>query len=209
MGTINPHAGVLKTTRGYVQAGASGLSILTDEHYFGGSLSHLLEAREANACPILQKDFVMDRYQVIEAKAYGADAILLIAAMLPAERIKELSAFAASLEMETLFEIHEKKELDKLCEHIQLIGINNRNLSNFKVNQSHAFELIDALPEDLVKIAESGIQSPNQAFKLLNNGFDGLLIGGEFMRHARPEDACQDFIEGLKNQKKQDKRSAS
>jgi len=202
MGTINEQADVKTVTQGYLKAGATALSILTDSHFFGGSMENLGLARETNDCPILQKDFVMEEYQVIEAKAYGADAILLIAAMLSKEKIQELSSFAASLGLETLFEIHRKEELDKLNEHIHLVGVNNRNLKDFSVNQENSVDLVNSIPNGFIKIAESGIESPKQAFNLLNNGFNGLLIGGQFMKNRKPEEACRIFIDQLKNYRK-------
>lgn len=201
MGMINEYADVKKITQGYLNAGASGLSILTDAHFFGGSLDNLEMARKVNNAPILQKDFIMDTYQITEAKAYGADAILLIAAMLSKDEILKLSSFAHSLGMETLLEIHRKEELDQINDPIQLVGINNRNLKDFSVNQNHSMDLVHSIPDHFVKIAESGIDSPYQAFNLLNNGFDGLLIGGEFMKHTKPDEACRDFIDQLKDYK--------
>jgi indole-3-glycerol phosphate synthase len=147
----------------------------------------------------------MDEYQIIEAKAWGADAILLIAAMLSKKKIKELSSFAASLELETLFEVHRKEELDKLNEHIHIVGVNNRNLKDFSVNEENSVDLVNAIPKGFVRIAESGIESANQAYNLLNKGFDGLLIGGQFMKHPKPDEACKDFIDQLKVYKQKDK----
>ena len=201
MGIINDNADLKQVTQGYLNAGASALSILTDTHFFGGSLENLEMARKVNNCPILQKDFIMDTYQITEAKAYGADAILLIAAMLPKDKIKELSSYAASLGLEILLEIHQKEELDKIHDQIHLVGINNRNLKDFSVNQNHSIGLVHSIPGQFVKIAESGIESPSQAFSLLNNGFHGLLIGGEFMKYPKPDAACRDFINQLKEYK--------
>ena len=207
MGMINGNADLKQITQGYLNAGASGLSILTDAHFFGGSLENLEMAKKANHAPILQKDFIMDTYQITEAKAYGADAILLIAAMLSKDEILKLSSFAHTLGLEILLEIHQKEELDKINDQIQLVGINNRNLKDFSVNQDHSINLVHSIPEPFVKIAESGIDSPYQAFNLLNNGFDGLLIGGEFMKHPKPDESCRDFIDQLKDYMETDKET--
>ncbi|MFW6099868.1 MAG: indole-3-glycerol phosphate synthase TrpC [Bacteroidota bacterium] len=204
MGMINENAELKQITQGYLTAGASALSILTDENFFGGSPENLEIARKNNDSPILQKDFIMDPYQILEAKAYGADAILLIAAMLPKAKVRELSSFAVSLGMEILLEIHQEEELDRVNDLIHLVGVNNRNLKNFIVNQENSMELVNAIPDKFVKIAESGIESSRQAYNLLNNGFDGLLIGGEFMKHPKPEEACRDFIDQLKIYKQKD-----
>ena len=198
-GTINANADVRKITLGYMQSGASGLSILTDRFFFGGLLDHLTTARKENFCPILQKDFILDRYQIIEAKAYGADAILLIAAMLTREKIKELASFATNVGMEILLEIHNEEELHKIVENVDLIGVNNRDLHNFQMDQSNSVNLVKKIPDDFTKIAESGIETPFQANDLLNSGFDGLLIGETFMKEERPDKACKHFISKLQS----------
>jgi indole-3-glycerol phosphate synthase len=203
-GIINPNADIRKTTKGYIESGASALSVLTDETFFGGSLENLRIAKEENGRPILQKDFVLDPYQVIEAKAHGADAILLIANLLSKKDILDLSEFAVSLGMEVLFEIHNKEEIRKIPEQAHLIGINNRNLQNFDVNQENAMEILRHLPNKSVKIAESGINSPWQAYQLLNNGFDGLLIGEAFMKQEKPDEACKKFINQLESIEKEE-----
>jgi indole-3-glycerol phosphate synthase len=197
LGTINARADISKITKGYMEAGASALSILTDEYFFGGSFHNLQIARQLNYCPVLQKDFILDTYQITEAKAYGADAILLIAAMLSKNQINELSAFANTLGMEALLEIHSHEELNKINHQVQLVGINNRNLNNFKVDTENAIQLVREIPDRFVKIAESGIQNPQQASQLLSNGFDGLLIGSQFMKQTEPEKACKEFIDQL------------
>ena len=207
MGTINENANVKKVSQGYLTAGASALSILTDENFFGGSLNKLEIARKNNDCPILQKDFIMDPYQIQEAKAYGADAILLIAAMLSKDKVRELSSYAGSLGLETLLEIHQEEELDRITDQIDLVGINNRNLKNFSVNQKNSVDLVNSIPYGFVKIAESGIESAKQAFNLLNSGFDGLLIGSQFMKHTDPAEACREFINQLKDYKETEKET--
>ncbi len=196
-GFINKYAEVKKTTTGYIKAGASALSVLTDEKYFGGTAKDLTEARQVNACPILRKDFTVDEYQIIEAKSIGADVILLIAAVLSKKEIKSLTDVAVSLGLEVLLEIHEAEELDKADVSQHLIGINNRNLKTFEVNLEHSIQLAEQLPKGVVKIAESGISQPENILLLKQHGFNGFLIGGNFMKEAQPEIACKKFIDSL------------
>lgn len=196
-GVINAYAPVGPTTIGYMQAGASALSVLTDKEFFGGSNADLTEARKYNYCPILRKDFIVDDYQITEAKSIGADAILLIGAILTKEKVKQLAAFAVSLGLEVLFEIHDEKDLGKLTPDIQHVGINNRNLENFKVDIDHALRLAEKLPKEVVKVAESGIQRPEQVVAFREKGFKGFLIGEQFMKESRPGIACQKFIRQL------------
>ncbi|MBL0309817.1 MAG: indole-3-glycerol phosphate synthase TrpC [Bacteroidetes bacterium] len=196
-GNINPYAPVGPTTLGYMQAGASALSILTDKEFFGGSSNDLTEARRYNYCPILRKDFIIDEYQIIEAKSIGADAILLIGALLTKEKVKQLSDLAVSFGMEVLFEIHDETDMVKLNPSIIHVGINNRNLENFEVDTDHALRLAEKLPKNVVKIAESGISKPEQVLAFRNNGFKGFLIGEQFMKESRPGLACKKFIRQL------------
>lgn len=196
-GNINAYAPVGPTTVGYMQAGASALSVLTDKEFFGGSSADLTEARKYNYCPILRKDFIIDEYQVIEAKSIGADAILLIGAILTKDHVKHLSNLAHSLGMEVLYEIHEEADIEKLNPSIAHVGINNRNLENFSVDTEHALRLAEKLPKNLVKIAESGISKPEQVVTFRNNGFRGFLIGEQFMKESRPGLACKKFIRQL------------
>ncbi len=196
-GNINPYSSIEKTTIGYMQAGASALSVLTDSNFFGGSSKDLSEARNYNYCPILRKDFMVDKYQVIEAKSIGADVILLIAAVLNKNEIKNLSALASSLGMEVLLEIHDESELEKFDSSIQHIGINNRNLKTFEVNIEQSVTLSKKLPKDVLKIAESGINNPETVAQLKQEGFNGFLIGEHFMKESRPDKAAKKFIHQL------------
>lgn len=197
-GIINPHVSVEQTSIGYMQAGASGLSILTDKEFFGGSSEDLKVARSFNFCPILRKDFMIDEYQVIEAKSIGADVILLIAAVLNDNEIKQLSELAAGLGMEVLLEVHNKEELDQsIGEHIHLIGVNNRDLKTFKTDVNISKELSGHIPSEYVKISESGIADPSTINELRTYGFEGFLMGESFMSHGRPEKAAQEFIRKL------------
>ncbi|HXS37450.1 MAG TPA: indole-3-glycerol phosphate synthase TrpC [Flavipsychrobacter sp.] len=197
-GIINKYASIEKTSIGYMQAGASALSVLTDELFFGGQNSDLTIARKYNYCPILRKDFIINEYQVIEARSIGADAILLIASVLPAQRIKEIARFARSFQLEVILEIHSRKELKAINPFIDIIGVNNRDLSTFKTDFKNSIDLLPYLPSDFVKISESGITTPHIASELIDAGYDGLLIGEQFMRNSLPERSCGDFIKQLK-----------
>jgi len=198
-GLINGAASVEQVSIGYMQAGASALSILTDQEYFGGSSEDLKVARKFNLCPILRKDFVVDEYQIIEAKSIGADCVLLIAAALEPEKLKSLAYFAKSLGMEVLLEVHDLEELKKsLNDGVDLVGVNNRNLKTFDVSIDTSLELVTAIPSSFVKISESGISDPKTLIELKKAGFDGFLIGENFMKSSRPEQAAYNFIQEFK-----------
>ncbi len=196
-GWINHIAEVERTSIGYMQAGASGLSVLTDGPYFGGENEDLLTARKFNFCPILRKDFVVDEYQVIEAKSIGADAVLLIARILTPEQVKSLTTLAHELGMEVLLEIHEESELDHVMVGIDLVGINNRNLDTFETTIETSIALGSRLPDGPVKVTESGISDAETLWMLAQEGFEGFLIGEHFMKHARPEEGCGQLIEAF------------
>lgn len=194
-GIINGSASVETVSIGYMQAGASALSILTDKDYFGGTNEDLKTARKFNFCPILRKDFVVDEYQILEAKSIGADCILLIAAALEPEKLKSLAYFAKSLGLEVLMEVHDAEELDRsLCDGLDLVGVNNRNLKTFEVSLDTSLALVDRIPSNFVKISESGISDPKTLVQLKDAGFDGFLIGENFMKSSRPEQAAFNFI---------------
>ena len=197
-GAINPHAQVERTSIGYMMAGASALSILTDSHFFGGQNGDLTTARSFNYCPILRKDFILDEYQVLEARSIGADVILLIAAILSKEECNSLARLAGSLGMEVLLEIHDKNELNHINGAINLVGVNNRDLKTFETDLHISEQLAPELPNELLKIAESGIRTPADVMRLRKAGYSGFLMGEQFMKHARPELACSDFIRDLK-----------
>ncbi len=198
-GVINPNATVEQVSIGYMQAGASGLSVLTDKKYFGGKNEDLTTARKYNFCPILRKDFVVDEYQIIEAKSIGADTILLIAAALTSGELKSLGAFAKSFGLEVLMEVHNEEELNKcLNENIDLLGVNNRNLKTFETSIQVSKDIADKIPSDFVKVSESGISDPNTINELKTYGYEGFLIGENFMRNGRPARAAKDFIDRLK-----------
>ena len=193
-GIINSHSGVENVTKGYSGAGASGLSILTDKLFFGGDCSDLIEAREHNDIPILRKEFIIDEIQVIESKAAGADAILLIAAVLEKQKLLKLSTLAHSLNLEVLLEVHSLRELDKANEYVNLIGVNNRDLNTLTTDVRISMELADLISRDFIKISESGISSPQTVIELRNAGYDGFLIGEAFMSKPDPAAAFADFI---------------
>ncbi len=197
-GIINQYVSIERTSIGYVQAGASALSILTDKEFFGGTNDDLLTARKFNFCPILRKDFVVDEYQIIEAKSIGADAILLIAASLTPAEITQFAKVAKSLSLEVLLEVHNQKELDSnLSAEVDIIGVNNRNLKTFEVDINLSKELSSLIPSEVVKISESGISSPSTIRELINYGYQGFLMGENFMKHSRPEQAAKEFINEL------------
>jgi indole-3-glycerol phosphate synthase len=198
-GMINAHASVERTTIGYMQAGASALSVLTDKFFFGGSNEDLKTARKYNFCPVLRKDFTIDEYQVVEAKSIGADAILLIAAALGPGRSKELAAFAHSLGLEVLLEVHNAEELNQNLEtQADLIGVNNRNLKTFEVTIETSKQLSELIPAGTVPVSESGISSPDTILELKKFGYKGFLIGENFMKHSRPEEEAKAFMDALK-----------
>lgn len=196
-GIINGYADVEKTTIGYMQAGASALSVLTDGQFFGGSNDELSMARKYNFCPILRKDFTVSEYQILEAKSIGADAILLIAAVLTKEEIATFTQLAHDLGLEVLLEVHTEEELEKYLPKIKLVGINNRNLKTFEVDFENSIQLASLLPSDTVKVAESGISHPDQVIQLRKHGFEGFLMGETFMKTAEPEMAAKKFIEQI------------
>ncbi|MGZ3862550.1 MAG: indole-3-glycerol phosphate synthase TrpC [Bacteroidia bacterium] len=203
-GFINKYADVEKTTIGYMQAGASALSVLTDNEFFGGKTADLTLARKFNFCPILRKDFIIDEYQVIEAKSIGADVILLIAAILTKEQIRSFTKFAHGLGLEVLLEIHSEEEIEKIVPGVEIVGINNRNLKTMAISLQTSYDLLPKLPADAVKISESGIHTAAQLIQLKEAGFNGFLMGEYFMKHSRPEEACKNFIKEFAQLQKQE-----
>jgi len=202
-GVINSHASVERTTIGYMQAGASALSVLTDKNFFGGSSEDLMMARKFNFCPIIRKDFTIDEYQIIEAKSIGADAILLIAAALEPARLKTLAAFAKSLGLEVLLEVHDRTELEANLEaQPDMFGVNNRSLKTFDVSIEVSKQLAPLIPKEIVKVSESGISNPETIIELKGFGYEGFLMGENFMKHSRPEKVCKEFIDKLNSLQK-------
>lgn len=198
-GNINQYADAEKVTLGYMQAGAAALSVLTDQLFFGAQKDDLPLARKYNYCPILRKDFIIDEYQIIESKAMGADAILLIAKMLPAREISRFTNLAQTLGMEVLVETNTEAEiLENYCTTADLVGINNRDLNTFEVTIENSIRLAKMLPEEVVKIAESGLESADIIKDLKSNGFSGFLIGEYFMRSNSPASKCAELIKQLR-----------
>ena len=198
-GTINAEAEASEVTAAYVAAGASGLSVLTDDRFFGGSFENLASARWANKnTPILRKDFMLDPYQIYEARAHGADVILLIAESLSKSLLLEMTQTAKELGLEVLVEVHSAEELEKLNSKVDLVGVNNRNLKTFEVDIQTSVRLSKLIPEQYVMISESGISDPESIAQLRAAGFKGFLIGETFMKTGNPGKACKEFIEKIR-----------
>ena len=195
---INHSLSVQDVASGYENAQVSGMSVLTDGKYFGGSLDDLIIARASCNLPLLRKDFTIDPYQIIEAKAYGADVILLIASILSKSEIKQYSALAKDLELEVLLEVHNEEELNKsLVETVDMIGVNNRNLKTFEVDLNISKSLSDKIPDHYLKVSESGISSVDAIKVLQNYGFQGFLIGENFMKTNHPGKSATQFINDI------------
>lgn len=195
-GFINEHADVVEITTGYTNGGAVCLSVLTDTDFFGGSTEDIIAAR-VNQIPILRKDFLIDEYQIIEAKAMGADVILLIAACLSVDEVKRLAIFAVSLGLEVLLELHDETELEHICDETILVGVNNRNLKNFKVDVNASLEMAKKISGNKIKIAESGISDPAMIKMFKAAGFKGFLIGETFMKENDPALAFNTFAKNI------------
>ena len=198
-GFINQYADVEVITKAYTAQGAAGLSVLTDNEFFGGSTHDLILARE-NDIPILRKDFMIDAYQIMAAKAMGADVVLLIAACLTRAEVKFLSAYAKELKLEVILELHDESELDHICESIEMVGINNRNLKTFAVDVNRSLKMAKQIPGGIVKIAESGISDVATIERFKDAGFQGFLIGEIFMKEADPAKAFETFVNRLQNE---------
>lgn len=202
-GVLHHNVSIEEIAIEYMQAGASALSILTDKNYFGGSNEDLKTARKINFCPILRKDFIVDEYQIIESRSIGADAILLIAAVLNIKEIKAFAKLAKSLGLEVIMEVHTREELERnLIPEIDIVGVNNRNLKDFSVQVDTSFALADSIPKECIKISESGISEVKTILELQKAGFQGFLIGETFMKTSRPGKTCAEFVEKLRNGKK-------
>lgn len=191
---IFQHADAAQVAAGYQAAGASAVSVLTDKNYFGGTLSDLQQATKRIRIPALRKEFVIDEYQIVEARLAGASAILLIASVLSVKACTRLTAFAMQLGMETLLELHDESELDYITPQTRLIGINNRNLGTFVTDVEKSFKLASRLPKDAIWVSESGISTPQALVELRQAGYRGFLIGENFMKTMQPGDALQTFI---------------
>lgn len=181
----------------YEQNGAAALSILTDEMYFDGSLDYIRKARPLVNLPILRKDFIIDEYQLFQARHIGADAVLLIAADLSKQEVRSLTALAHDLALEVLLEVHSEHELDYADIEVDAIGVNNRNLGTFVTDVQNSFRLASQLPQDKVLVSESGISNPDTIRLLREADYRGFLIGETFMKTDNPGEALKNFISRL------------
>ncbi len=196
---INQKVSIYDVAQGYQAAGVCGMSVLTDGKYFGGSLDDLVLARSSSTMPLLRKEFIIDEYQIVEAKAHGADAILLIAAILTKDEIKALSELAKSLALDVLLEVHNQEELEKsIMPSLDMLGVNNRNLKTFEVSTAISKELSTLIPNNFVKVSESGISSIEAIKDLKSYGYKGFLIGENFMKTENPGASAVEFIKQLK-----------
>jgi indole-3-glycerol phosphate synthase len=197
---INQNLNVFDVAKGYENAGVCGMSVLTDGKYFGGSLDDLIIARASCNLPLLRKEFIIDEYQILEAKAHGADVILLIAAILTKEHIKQYSELAKSLQLNVLLEVHNEDELQKsIMPSLDMLGVNNRNLKTFEVSLDISKTLSTQIPNDFVKVSESGISTIEAIKELKSFGYQGFLIGENFMKTDNAGNSAQQFIKGLKS----------
>jgi len=181
----------------YNDKGAAAVSILTDTEFFGGDLDDLIQAKVITDVPVLRKDFMIDPWQIAEAKAFGADVILLIAAVLTPAEVKSMAAYANSIGLEVLLELHDESELEHICDEITIVGINNRDLRTFQVDIERSLRMAEKIPADKIKVAESGISSVENIKLFRDNGFRGFLIGENFMKESNPGDAFERFVKEL------------
>ena len=193
-GIINNQFQPLEVVAQYEKFGASAVSILTDSEFFGGSFEDILNVRKHIGIPILRKDFMIDVYQFYEAKSIGADVVLLIAACLSPTQVLEFTELAHALNLEVLLEIHTEEELKHINKNVDFVGINNRNLKDFKVDLQHSVDLKNQLPEGIFSIAESGIYSEEDFKFLKEKGFDGFLMGEYFMKSENPGSKFRKFV---------------
>lgn len=197
-GVINNINTVSEVVKGYQNAGASAISVLTDADFFQGSLKDLEEARSVLTIPLLRKEFIIDKYQIAEAKAYGADIILLIAACLTNEEVSKLSNYAKTLGLNVLLEVHNEEELKgNLFDTVDAIGVNNRNLKDFSVSLAHSYDLVNKIPDTYIKVSESGISDPQTIRELKSIGYNSFLIGENFMKTTDPGKALLEFVKEI------------
>ncbi|MGO4710658.1 indole-3-glycerol phosphate synthase TrpC [Chryseobacterium sp. 2TAF14] len=196
-GIINNQISALEVVSAYEKFGASAISILTDKDFFGGSFDDILSVRNHIQIPILRKDFMVDEYQFYEAKSIGADVILLIAACLSPSQVLEFTELAQSLKLEVLLEIHSEEELQHINKNIDFVGINNRNLKDFKVDLQHSVNLKNLLPKNILSVAESGIYNEEDFKYLKEKGFNGFLMGEYFMKNENPGNKFSEFISNV------------
>ena len=198
---INYISSLSDVVSGYEEAGAAGLSILTNKKYFDGDTQDIIDIRDISNLPILRKEFIISEYQVIEAKSIGSDAILLIASILSEEEIIGYSSLAKSIGLEVLLEIHSEDELYKISgDYIDIVGVNNRNLDTLEIDLNNSIELYGKIPSKFVKISESGISEVESILKLKEVGYNGFLIGEKFMKTRNPMESAHDFIKKIENE---------
>ena len=198
---INYKSNVSDVINGYEKAGAVGVSILTNKKYFDGSISDINEVKNNLEIPILRKEFIISEYQIVESKSIGADAILLIASILNKEDIKNYSSLAKSLGLEVLLEIHSIDELNKISNtDVDIIGINNRNLDTLDIDIKNSIDMFEKIPNEFIKISESGISKVESIIRLIKVGYDGFLIGENFMKTSKPEESAYNFIKKVENE---------
>lgn len=196
-GYIHPDAQVASVVQAYQNAGCSGVSVLTDQDYFGGTIGDFKEARAVLDCPVLRKDFMIDPYQVYESKILGADVILLIAASLTMDEAYDLGELAHELGMEVLLEVHSEEELEYISRFTDIVGVNNRNLKTFKTDVQTSFDLASKIPSTILRISESGLSDPATVNALREVGYRGFLMGETFMKNENPGEALATFIKGM------------
>ena len=198
-GIINDKTTIEEVTNGYLDAKVAAQSILTDTEFFGGTILDVIKARSLQeTTPILRKDFIVDGFQIVEAKAIGADVILLIAACLTKEELKNYGKLAEDLGLDVLYEVHSQEDLDKIDLDNKIIGINNRNLKTFKVDLEHSIKLASKIPDTCIKVSESGLNDPRVITGLKEYGFQGFLIGENFMKTENPGESCKEFIDQIR-----------
>ena len=198
---INYISSLSDVVSGYEEAGAAGLSILTNKKYFDGDTQDIIDIRDISNLPILRKEFIISEYQVIEAKSIGSDAILLIASILSEEEIIGYSSLAKSIGLEVLLEIHSEDELYKISGNdIDIVGVNNRNLDTLEIDLNNSVELYGKIPSKFIKISESGISEVESILKLKEVGYNGFLIGEKFMKTRNPMESAHDFIKKIENE---------
>ncbi len=198
-GVINATSSVVDVTLAYASCGASAVSVLTDHQFFGGSLNDLIDA-SISEVPLLRKDFIIDKYQLYEAKAYGAAIVLLIAACLSRKEVRNFAGISTDLGLEVLLEITDKNDLDHICDDVHVVGVNNRDLKSFTVDIQRSLDLASLIPSGKLKISESGISDISIIKLLKQNGYDGFLIGELFMKEIDPASAFRNFTNQLKQQ---------
>ena len=196
-GWLHQNADVDVVTKAYENAGASALSVLTDENYFGGTLADLNSAVHNVQIPVMRKEFIVDEYQIFEAKLMGASAILLIAAAITQEESMRFTRLANELQLDVLLELHDEGEVDYITPLNSLVGINNRNLGSFATDLQKSFRMAQLLPTDSVWVSESGISDANVVKELRDAGYKGFLIGEYFMKSRNPEASLKEFIQQI------------